>query len=155
YSSGLFGTVKYYKRPELIKPYLNYIDASATESLINTGMLNSSSDKMLNKIYKELQDKKLYNNSFSEFNKQIHEIWGEVSHTKLYSDIMNLFYNPAQNLEFEQRNDKNKFRYRLLDKINNPYIKITSQGDSLKSAIMTKYTVYYLLATLALLRSKT
>jgi hypothetical protein len=51
-------------------------------------------------------------------------------------------------LEFEERTDKTRTRFKFLEKANNPVGKIMTEGSNLKSAVYTKNMMLYYLMQL-------
>jgi hypothetical protein len=62
--------------------------------------------------------------------------------------VFKLFYNKIDKLEFEERTDANKVRYKFLEHANNPVAKIMTEGSNLKSAIYARNMMMYYLMRL-------
>ena len=63
-------------------------------------------------------------------------------------DIFKMYYNRMEKLDFEERTDTNKTRYKFLEKANNPVGKIMTENSSFKSAIFTRNMIMYYLMQL-------
>lgn len=147
-SEGLFGKLNFYKKSDLIKPYIHYID----EGKINRIMDSATSDQQtINKefsyftastAYKKLdEDKKPnLNNFYQKLRENYQKIPAHLKH-----DIFKLYYNNINKLEFEKRTDANQTRFKFLEKANNPVGKIMTESSNLKSMIFTKNMMMYYL----------
>ena len=62
---------------------------------------------------------------------------------ELMADIFNLYYKQSTKLEYEERGDKNQFRYKVLDNVIDPIGRMISEGSNVKSMIMTRAMVQY------------
>jgi hypothetical protein len=67
---------------------------------------------------------------------------------EIFADIYNQYYSNIKNLKYEDRNDSNKNRFRMVDKANDPVTKIITSGSNIKSLVFTKSMIEYLLAML-------
>jgi hypothetical protein len=143
---GLFGKLNFYKKADLIKPYIHYIDETKISSIVNKEIYSMESIKeYYNRFARSTafdkldQDKKPDMNAFHTKLQQNYRKFPE--HMKY--DIHKMYYNKIDKLEFEERTDKNNTRYKFLEKANNPIGKIMSEGSNLKSAIFTKQMMLY------------
>jgi hypothetical protein len=87
--------------------------------------------------------------------KELTEHRSEVYHSfpkGLVNDFYNLFNKPIDQLEFEDRSEENKLRYKFLEKANHPISKIMTEGSNLKSVIFTKHVMEYFINMLTLLK---
>jgi len=67
---------------------------------------------------------------------------------EIFADIYNQYYSNIKNLKYEDRNESNKNRFRMVDKANDPVTKIITSGSNIKSLVFTKSMIEYLLAML-------
>lgn len=145
---GLFGRLNFYKKPDLIRPHVHYIDEDRIDGVIDKYITDSQNVQaeynnwVKQAAYTKLPEKR--QPSLSEFTKKLHENYKELPEHLKY-DIYKLYYHKVDKLEFEERTEKNKVRYRFLEKANNPVGKIMTEGSSLKSAIFARNMMMYYL----------
>jgi hypothetical protein len=145
-NDGLFGKIQFYKKEDLIKPYLHYIDerkldnivegAFSTQEQIKSEYNNFAKTKDFAKID---ADKKP---DYGKFYTKVRETYKKFP-DHIQKDIYKMYYNKIDKLDFETRNDKNQFKYKFLERANNPVGKIMSEGAALKSSIFTKNMMLY------------
>lgn len=145
-SDGLFGKLNFYKKPDLIKPYVHYIDEGKISRIVDVAFQDPSKMKEeYNNFSKTVAFKKLDEDKKPDFNayySKVRETYEKFpKHLKL--DIFKMYYNKMDKLEFEERTDKNHTRFRFLEKANNPVGKIMTEGGNLKSAIYTRNMMMY------------
>ena len=144
---SLFSKLEFYKKPDLIKPHLHFLDESKLYTIVNSAISSSQSIKS---EYEELKkdpsfsklppDKKI---SIDKFWSKLREMYGKIpEHIK--QDIFKMYYNKLERIEFQERTDKNKGQYKFIEKANSPVSKIMTEGSNLKSAIFTKNIMLYL-----------
>lgn len=148
-SPRLFSKFEFNKKAELVKPYLHYIDEKALMTSVRkyVGDYNNYSDIM---------------NLASKYNRNIIPESLVIQMRKIFqkfpesviNDIFNIYYNEVENLEFTQRTDQNKFRYKLLEKASDPVIKVLTNHNNIKSMIFTRSLVQYHLAMLAIMEQE-
>lgn len=134
----MFNRIDYYKKPELIKPHLHYLDSNRLQNNVDKHIDNIFQRKDLinninygrginkEKLYQDAHD--FYRNSFPE----------EVT-----ADIFNMYHKEASKLDYEEKTSKNQFRYKILDQLVDPVAKVVTKDSNLKSMIMTKNMVEY------------
>lgn len=138
---GLFGKINFYKKGDLVKPYMHYIDERRVDTVIDGYMTDIS---LINKAYTKLndvipEDKKP---NFDDFSNKVRENYRKLPR-HLSKDIHKMFYHKIENLEFEDRSDANHTKFRLLEKSNNPVAKIMAEGSNLKSTIYARNIMAY------------
>lgn len=143
---GLFGKINFYKKPDLVKPHLHYIDEDRLDNIINTFLKDKENiKKTYQEFHKSTEFKKLDENAkpdFEAYNKKFIENY-EKFPSHLGKDIFKMFYNKIDKLEFEERTDKNFSKYKFLEKANNPVGKIMTESSNLKSAIFARNIINY------------
>jgi hypothetical protein len=145
-SEGLFGKINFYKKEDLIKPHLHYIDEWKVESIVE-GQIKDQ--KAIKEAYQRFASSakfgRLDEDQQPDFSEFYHKVWKtyEKIPGHLKYDIHKLFYNKIDKLDFEERTDKNKTRFRFLEKANNPVGKIMSEGSNLKSSIFARNIMLY------------
>lgn len=151
---GLFGKINFYKKPDLVKPYLHYIDEARLDNIVDHHMKDSKIvGDVFNKFVKTTDFKKIDPNQqpnngafytkFQENYKKFPKHMGK--------DIFKMFYNPIEKLDFEDRDEKNHSKFKFLERANNPVGKIMSESSNLKSAIFTKNIMSYFIARMTML----
>jgi hypothetical protein len=73
---------------------------------------------------------------------------------EVINDIYNMNYTDIGKLRFEDRSEKNKFRYKMIEKSVDPVTKIITRNDNMKSMIYTRSMIQYILMTLAMLQQE-
>jgi hypothetical protein len=150
---GLFSKLNFYKKADIIKPYIHYIDERKIENIVESQL------NVYRNNTKKIQDE--YNNfsktaaftkipddkkpDFSTFAAKVSENYKKFpAHLKY--DVFKMYYNKMEKLEFEERDDKNYTKYKFLERANNPVGKIMTENANLKSSIFTRnMMMYYLL----------
>lgn len=151
-SDGLFGKVNFYKKKDLVKPHLHYLDErnlhhiiSSYISMDNTNTIN----KLINNTLALSKNPTIQSNR-GDFIKKVIQSYSKFPE-HIEKDVFKMFYNKIDNIEFEDRTDKNKLQYKFLEKANNPVAKIMTEGGSLKSSIFTKEIMMQYAIRMALL----
>jgi uncharacterized protein with von Willebrand factor type A (vWA) domain len=148
-SQGLFGKLDFYKRPDLIKPYMHHIDERKVDTVVDAYINDQS---CIGDAYRKL----IRSGNFTEateddpgnkpdvntFHKKVKEHYRSLP-KHLTKDIHKLFYHQMDQLEFEDRSDANHTKFKLLEKANNPVSKIMTQGSNLKSSIFARNIMAY------------
>lgn len=149
---GLFGRLNFYKRPDLIRPHLHYLDERRidrmVEDQINSGDLIKKEFALFSKtkaFTTGMPDDKKPN--VDAFIRRFTENYQALPEHLKY-DIFKMYYNRMEKLDFEERTDANKTRYKFLEKANNPVGKIMTENSSFKSAIFTRNMIMYYLMQL-------
>lgn len=143
---GLFGKLNFYKKPDLIKPYVHYIDEGKISRIVDVAFQDSNKMKEeYNNFSKTAAFKKLDEDKKPDFNayySKVRETYEKFpKHLKL--DIFKMYYNKMDKLEFEERTEKNRTRFKFLEKANNPVGKIMTENANLKSSIFTRNMMMY------------
>lgn len=146
---SLFKKFEFNKRPEIIKPYLHNIDRSALLYSVDNYIMNPVNHNDIVALAKK-DSKILDPNQLPE---QIRRIWAKFPKETL-NDIFNIHYNDIRNLEFEQKSLRNGARYTILEKSNDPVVKVITREDNINSMIYTRSIVQYYLAMLAITQQK-
>lgn len=146
---GLFGKLNFYKKSDLIKPHMHYIDEGKLSKLIDQEVENMNNiQKYFNKFAKTAAFGRMPDDrkpDLNKFHEKFMENYKKLPKSLQY-DVQKLYYHKMDRLEFEERTDKNQTRFKFLEKANNPVGKIMTEGSNLKSAVFTKnMMLYYLL----------
>jgi hypothetical protein len=139
---GLFGKINFYKKPDLVKPHMHWLDEHRIDAIMDAHMNNP-------KIVKDSYDKFAKSTDFAkkipdgskpdvnQFHKKVMENFRKFP-KHIVKDIFKMYNNPMEKLQFEERTDKNNTKFKFLEGANNPVAKIMSQGSNLKSSIFAR-----------------
>jgi len=140
---GLFGKINFYKKADLIKPYLHYIDERRVDTIVDTYVSNP---EHITDAYRKLVGSSKIDNDqkpdFDSFVAKVKENYKKFP-KHMSKDIHKLFYHKMEKLEFEDRDDSNYTKFKLLEKANNPVAKIMAEGSNLKSTIFARNIMAY------------
>jgi hypothetical protein len=138
---GLFGKINFYKKPDLIKPHMHWLDEERIDSIMDYYFSDHKNiEDSYNKFAKSTGFAKMADDKkpdFGSFVKKVKENYRKFP-KHIQKDIFKMFYHRMENLDFEERNDTNHGKFRFLEKANNPVAKIMSEGSNLKSAIFAR-----------------
>ena len=151
---GLFGKINFYKKPDLVKPYLHYIDEWRLDSIMDTHM---NDNKQINEAYSKFvkttdykkinPDKAPDSNQFATKFKENYRKFPK----HMAKDIFKMYYNQIDKLKFEERDEKNHTKFKFLERANNPVGKIMSEHSNLKSAIYARNVMAYFIARMTIM----
>jgi len=152
---GLFGKINFYKKPDLIKPHLHYIDEMRLENIMDAYMSDQKTiNENYNKFTKSADYKKLVPDNkqpdANAFHRKFQENYKKFP-KHIGNDIFKMFYNKIDKLDFEDRNDKNFTKFKFLERANNPVGKIMSENSNLKSAIFARNIMAYFIARMTIM----
>ena len=143
---GLFGKLNFYKKADLIKPHLHYIDESRLSTIVDSFVKDNVK---ISEFYQRMSkraafqaidpDKKPDANAFY---KKVNEIYNKFP-KHLKNDIFKMYYHKMNKLEFEERTDANYTKYKFIESSNNPVGKIMTESSNLKSSIFTRNVLAY------------
>jgi hypothetical protein len=149
---GLFGKIDFYKKPDLIKPHMHFLDERSLEKIVEAHLHDQTSIRdFFVKLGAQSKYKALPEDKKPDFNK----FYSDVSDTyrkfpkHIMKDIYKLYYHQVEQLDFEDRTEKTQTRFKFLEKANNPVGKIMSQSSCLKSSIFTRNMMLYYMMQLA------
>jgi len=133
-------------KKELVSPYLHEMDSNALINAINAYINDNSNNKKFVQLITKYKKTEIL--SPDDIFNQIRQIWRSFPRS-IVNDIYNIYYNHIENLKFEQRTEQNGSKYRLLDKANDPNIKVITNNNSIRSMIFTRGLVQYYLIMLS------
>jgi hypothetical protein len=143
---GLFGKLNFYKKADLVKPYIHYIDEEKIKHIVDRDI---NSVESIKEYYGRFQKSTSFNKIQDDQKPDLHKFHQKLRENyekfpkHLKYDIQKMYYNKIDKLEFTERTENNRTRYKFLEKANNPIGKIMSEGSNLKSAIFTKQMMLY------------
>lgn len=127
------------QRSELIKPYLHWLDSGRLNNQVQKHMTDDKKiDQMYSKAFNNMR--KINRGQLIQDTKDFYE---KEFPKELIADIFNLYYKDSTKLDYEERSDKNQFRYKVLDNVTDPIGRMISEGSNVKSMIMTRSMVQY------------
>lgn len=153
YYSGFtsrFSQLSFYKKPDIIKPYLHYSDAHIVQRSVQKYIesrdfkMSKASSNILKAFNSEKKKKGVEQMSMDTYQNEIRKIYDKFP-SSLLNDMHNQFYADNYSLKYEDRTQRNKRRFNILDRINDPVSKIITNGSQLKSMIYTRYMTQYFL----------
>jgi uncharacterized protein with von Willebrand factor type A (vWA) domain len=151
---GLFGKIDFYKKPDLIKPHLHYIDEYRLENIMNAYMSEQKTVKDIYGTFSNSADfKRLDDNKKPDLNafyKKVQENYKNFP-KHLLKDIFKMYYNKIEDLDFEERDEKNHTKFKFLERSNNPVGKIMSEHSNLKSAIYARNILGYFITRMTMM----
>jgi hypothetical protein len=140
---GLFGKINFYKKADLIKPYMHYIDERKVDTIVDAYIQNqdaiADAYRKISSSSKIAPDQKP---DYDTFAKKVQENYRKFP-KHMSKDIHKLFYHKMENLEFEDRTDANYTKFKMLERANNPVAKIMAEGSNLKSTIFARNIMAY------------
>lgn len=152
---SLFDKISFYKKPDLIKPHLHYLDESKLEHIMDVHVRDPKNIQESFGAFaksaeyaKKIPDGK--KPDVDAFYKKFKENY-EKFPKHLMKDIFKMYYHKMDNLEFEERNDKNQTKFKFLERSNNPVAKIMTEGSNLKSAIFARNLMSYFLTRMTVM----
>jgi len=151
---GLFGKINFYKKPDLIKPYLHYIDEHRLDSIMDAHMQDGKTiQDTFQKFIKTTDFKKIdpakqpdSNQFATKFKDNYRKFPKHMS-----KDIFKMYYNQIGKLDFQERDEKNHAKFKFLERANNPVGKIMSEHSNLKSAIYARNVLAYFIARMTIM----
>ena len=152
---GLFGKINFYKKPDLVKQHLHYLDEKRLENIMRSH-LNEKQDfhESFERFQKTSDFKKIPDvnkPNFDNFLGVVKDLYDYQFPKHLLNDVFKMYYNKIEKLDFEDRDDKNRSKFKFLEVANNPVGKIMSENSQLKSSVFSRSVISYFLSQLAML----
>lgn len=129
---GLFSKVNFYKKTDLVKPYMHYIDEKNLSKIVHSYIKDGN---VVSSFLKNIPSNKSIDPS--DFLSKVLDTFRNFPES-LQRDIFKMFYHKIDNIDFEDRTDKNNTQYKFIEKSNNPVSKIMTQESLLKSSMFTR-----------------
>ena len=139
---GLFGKINFYKKPDLIRPHMHWLDEDRINAIMDAYLRD---DKVIKDVYNRFQKSADFRDKipddkkpdFGSFNEKVRDNYKKFP-KHILKDIFKMYYHKMEKLDFEERTDANYTKYKFLEKANNPVAKIMSEGSNLKSSIFAR-----------------
>ena len=148
---GLFGKMNFYKKPDLIKQSLHYLDEDRLSTIMTTNLQDTAAfTEIYSRFAKSSKFKSSSKSDFATFMNEVRIIYQKHFPKHLLYDIYKMYYNKIERLDFEDRTDKNQSKFKFLEISNNPVGKVMSENSQLKSAVFSRSVVNYFLSQLAI-----
>jgi hypothetical protein len=139
---GLFGKIDFYKKPDLIKPHMHWLDENRIDNIMSAYF---NDQKNIQETYKKFASsadfiKKIPDDKKPDMNAFLGKVRDNFKKfpKHVVKDIFKMYYHKMDKLDFEERTDANYTKYKFLEKANNPVAKIMTQGSNLKSSIFAR-----------------
>lgn len=154
-----FSNINYFKKKELVKPYLHSIDQMSLDNSIdnyiqsdsiNNGLLNKTISR-INTIHKSKGETTVVDKETVA--KQMRDVYKSFP-KEIGRDVFNQYYSDIKKLSFEDRSDYTKNRYRMIDKANDPVTKVITRDSSIKSMIYSRNMVQYYISMLTIIKAE-
>lgn len=142
---GLFGKMDFYKKPDLIKPNLHYLDEDRVKKIVDVHFTGKHVSDYFKKLSGYSKFKAIDESKKPDVNKFICRVMinKDKFPAHIARDIHKMFYHKIDKLEFAERTDKNQAKYKFLERANNPVGKIMSEGSNLKSSIFARNIMFH------------
>lgn len=154
-----FSNINYFKKKELVKPYLHSIDQMSLDNSIdnyiqsesiNNGLLEKTVSR-INTIHKSKGETTVVDKAAVV--KQMREVYKNFP-KEIGRDVFNQYYSDIKKLSFEDRSDHTKNRYKMIDKANDPVTKVITRDSSIKSMIYSRNMVQYYISMLTIIKAE-
>jgi len=152
---GLFGKINFYKKPDLVKPHMHYLDESRIDNIMDKYIHDS---KVIKDIYERFSKSADFRDKIPNDKKpDLHKFSDKVRENykkfpkHIVKDVFKMYNNKMERLAFEERTDANYSKFKFLERANNPVSKIMSEGSNLKSAIFARNIVGHYITRLAIM----
>jgi hypothetical protein len=154
-----FSNINYFKKNEIIKPYLHNIDERILDGYISNHITNIYTNRTSSSIFNkflQIENNKRYkqdlpNLDFKHLKKSISDVYKKFP-KEIGHDIFNQYYTDVTKIKYQDRTGLNKNRYRFLDKSNDPVSKVITKQSHVKSMVYARNTIEYYMYMLALLK---
>lgn len=154
-----FSNITYFKKKELVQPHLHYLDVRALDSSINNFIHENSFKntplfkKTQDKINAKRASKKLENYDATKLHSEMIQIYDDFP-KEVSRDVFNQYYCENGKLQFENRSENNKYRYRMIDRANDPVTKVITRESHIKSMVFSRNMVQYYLSMFAIMKEE-
>jgi len=139
---GLFGKLDFYRKPDLIKPHMHWLDEHRIDSIMYAYMNDT---KAIKEVYDKFSKSVDFARKIPDAQKpDLTTFYNKVKENykkfpkHMIKDIFKMYYHKMDKLDFEERTDTNYSKYKFLEKANNPVAKIMTEGSNLKSSIFAR-----------------
>ena len=147
-----FSNITYFKRNEIIEPYLHIIDTEIlSRNLWHFVSYQMHNNKVFNKIHEKINAKSV-NLKGKEIDKstilyKMKDIYTSFPKEIIY-DIFNQFNTNSYKLKYKDRTPGNKNRFKFIDKANDSVLKIITNNSNIRSLVFTENILQYYLSLL-------
>jgi hypothetical protein len=137
---------------EFIYPLLVQNEAEKLMLIVNEHITCIDS---VRKYYRSISSSREYRNrgfekkiSLNKFHKEVLRCW-EMLPKGFVKDLYKLYNDPIENLIFNNKEDFQHIRYKMLELANNTLTKILTKGSTLKSSLFTRSIILFYLVQFA------
>ena len=150
-----FSGIKYFKKNEIIEPYLHIIDTEVlSRNMWHFVQYQMEHNKVFKDIFNRINSKlvKKENDasaaiSMDRLGKEMRNVYQDFPKEIVY-DIFNQFNTNSYKLKYKDRTQNNKNRFKFIDKANDSVLKIITNNSNIKSLVFTENVMQYYLALL-------
>lgn len=71
---------------------------------------------------------------------------------EVIDDLFNQYYNPINKLKYSNRDETNTNRFKMIDRANDPVMKMLTEGSNLNTMVFTQQMMQYILSMLAVMK---
>ena len=104
--SGFFKGLDFYKKQDLINPTLHYVDERDLQLGIDSFLKNDNLISELARKSAASIGSRFDEDFLKEYRKRYHETYGKIA-KHMFADTHKLYYHKLDNIDFEERTDKN------------------------------------------------
>ena len=151
-----FSNITYFKRNEIIEPYLHSIDTEVLrQNLYHFVNYQMEDNKVFDKIHNVVNKKSIAATGY-DISKT--KLWGEMREIyfdfpkEIIFDVFNQFNTNSYKLKYKDRTSGNKNRFKFIDKANDSVLKIITNNSNIRSLIFTQNILQYYLSLLVQLK---
>lgn len=158
YKTRTFSNISYFKKKELVKPYLHSIDQAGLDRSISHFITSDNlKNPLLEKTLSRINGMRKAKNSDAidrnDLIKELRSVYSKFP-KEIQRDVFNQYYSDIKKLNFEDRGEHTKNRYKMLDKANDPVTKVITRDSHIKSMIFSRNMVQYYLSMLVLIKEE-
>jgi hypothetical protein len=154
-----FSNISYFKKKELVQPHLHYLDVRALDSSISSFVHENSFKntplfiKTKDKINAKRASKKLEHYDATKLHLEMEKIYEDFP-KEVSRDVFNQYYCENGKLQFENRSENNKYRYKMIDRANDPVTKVITRESHIKSMVFARNMVQYYLSMFVIMKEE-
>lgn len=147
-----FSGITYFKRNEIIEPYLHNID----RDMLSSSMWYFIRHKMQkNKVFfdicNKINNKRVLKNlpklSDTDLYDEMYNIYKDFPKEIVY-DIFNQLNTNSYKLKYKDRTESNKNRFKFIDKANDSVLKVITNNSNIRSLVFTENIMQYYISLL-------
>jgi hypothetical protein len=147
-SSFSFSNVQFARKREVIQPYLHWLDEKALSRSLSAYFTD---DSTIHRTVSKICQKRGINADPAALTRLIISAFKQGSLPEHFiRDLFNFYYLGSRSIEFAEKKPYNVLSYKMLERLNNPIMKILTNHYPLKSMVMIRSLILQLLFGYAL-----